>query len=79
MHRRQGGGTAYPASACEGGTCTHLHARRKSTPAFCETTQGSMSLCRVSSHGQLQHILTPAPICDFQFHFAVPTYTHATR
>ena len=56
MHRRQGGDTAYPASAFEGGTCTHLHARRKSTPAFCETTQGSMSLCRVSSHGRLQHI-----------------------
>ena len=56
MRRRQGGDTAYLVSACEGGMCTHLHARRKSTPAFRETTQGSMSLCRVSSHGQLQHI-----------------------
>ena len=56
MRRRQGGDTAYLVSACEGGMCTHLHARRKSTPAFRETTQGSMSLCRVSSHGQLQQI-----------------------
>ena len=44
MRRRQGGDTAYLVSACEGGMCTHLHARRKSTPAFRETTQGSMSL-----------------------------------
>ena len=77
MRRRQGGGTAYPASACEGGTCTHLHARRKSTPAFCETTQGSMSLCRVSSHGQLQHISSESPQAEGDSDkFAKSLYVH---
>ena len=52
MHRRQGGGTAYPASACEGGTCTHLHACRKRAPAFRETAQTPMrnSVGSRSSH-----------------------------
>ena len=44
MRRRQGGGTAYPVSACERGMCTHLRACPQKQPAFRETAQGSMSL-----------------------------------
>ena len=37
MRRRQGGGTAYPVSACERGMCTHLRACPQKQPAFRET------------------------------------------
>ena len=34
MRSRQGGGTAYPVSACEGGMCTHLRACPRKHSSF---------------------------------------------
>ena len=59
MRRRQGGGTAYPVSACERGMCTHLRACPQKHASFSRDDHGSMSLLWVRSHGRLQHMVWP--------------------